>query len=296
LGETVWAVLELVRPLNCFLAGVAVVVGGIVAAGGALVPYWIYPLAFLVAAAVAAGGNAINDYFDRDIDKINRPERPIPSRRLSAKKALEIAQFLFVVGILLSAGLMNPYCFALAGLNSIVLTFYSGVLKRRGLLGNLTIGYLVGSTFLFGGLATSVYRVTPFGSGPLVPIELLILVLMAALSTVGRELIKAIQDMPGDKKLKLRTFPLEHGRRKAGGLAIIFVAAAVVLSPIPYLHGIFGRIYLYFLVPAIVSFLVASVIIALNQKPRAAGRASLACKAGMALGLLAFLAGVFFGA
>jgi geranylgeranylglycerol-phosphate geranylgeranyltransferase len=287
--------LELVRPLNCLFTGVAVVIGGIVAAGGATVPGWVFLLAFCVAALIAAGGNAMNDYFDRDIDKVNRPERPIPSERLTAKEALETAQILFVVGIVFSIFLGNPYCFALAGLNSVVLIAYSGVLKRRGLPGNLAIGYLVGSTFLFGGLATSVWRAYyEYPPGPLIPTGLLILVLMAAFSTLGRELVKAIQDIPGDKRLRLRTFPLRHGRKKAAGLSIAFLLVAVVMSPIPYLQGIFGEPYVYFLIPSIVSFLSACAIIAVNQKPQMAGKASLACKSGMVLGLLAFLVGALF--
>jgi geranylgeranylglycerol-phosphate geranylgeranyltransferase len=278
------------------LTGIAVTIGGIVAIEGGTAPGWIYIFAFCTAALIAAGGNAINDFFDRDIDKVNRPERPIPSKRLTPQEALKTAQILFVMGIVLSIFLFNPYCFALASLNSLVLVIYSGILKRRGLPGNLTIGYLVGSTFLFGGLATSVWRPPEQGAGPLIPTGLLILVLMAAFSTLGRELIKAIQDMPGDKKLRLGTFPLKHGGRKAAALSIMFLLVAVVLSPIPYLHGIFGESYLYFLVPAIVSFLATCVIIAANQKPRVAGKASLACKVGMSLGLLAFLAGAFFGA
>jgi geranylgeranylglycerol-phosphate geranylgeranyltransferase len=286
--------LELVRPLNCVFTGIAVIIGGIVAIEGGTAPGWIYILAFCTAAFIAAGGNAINDFFDRDIDKVNRPERPIPSKRLTPQEALKTAQILFIAGIVLSIFLFNLYCFALAGLNSLVLVTYSGVLKRRGLPGNLAIGYLVGSTFLFGGLATSVWRALESTPSPLIPTGLLILVLMAAFSTLGRELIKAIQDMPGDKKLRLETFPLRHGRGKAAALSIAFLLIAVLLSPIPYLHGIFGEPYLYFLVPAVISFFVACGIIAVSQKPRMAGKASLACKVGMALGLLAFLAGALF--
>ncbi|MFN4133659.1 MAG: UbiA family prenyltransferase, partial [Candidatus Hadarchaeales archaeon] len=198
-GGKSWPWLEIIRPHHCAFAGAAVIIGGVIAGGGALVPLPIFVLAFLVAALVAAGGNVINDYADREIDRINRPERPIPAGRISPEKALDVARGLFIAGILLSLFLGNLYCFLLAAVNSIALIAYAGALKKRGILGNLMIGYLVGSTFLFGGLSTSVYRL-----GAVVPSELLVLVLMAGLSTVGRELIKAIEDVEGDRRCRLR--------------------------------------------------------------------------------------------
>lgn len=281
-----WAWLELARIHNCTFAGVGVVIGALVATGGMLVPIQIFPLGFLVAALVAAGGNTINDYFDRSIDRINRPERPIPSGKISPEKALTAAQGFFITGILLSALMGNLYCLLLAMINSAVLVAYAGVLKKRGLIGNVTIGYLVGSTFLFGGLSTSVYR-----PKALLPTELLILVLMAGLATVGRELIKAIQDMEGDKKCGLKTFPIVRGRKKAALLAVIFTLAAIVLSPVPYVNRIFGDYYFYPLVVSVVAFSAGATKIAIDQSKNGAKKASLAHKVGMGLGLLAFVAG-----
>ncbi len=267
---------ELVRPINCLLAGLAVLIGVVVAGGGEL-PY-AAGVALVAAALISGAGNAVNDYFDRDIDAINRPHRPIPSGRLSARTALILAGCLFGAGVVLAA-LINPSCFALAALNSVVLFTYSAELKRRGLAGNLTIGYLVGSTFLFGGLAVGEISVVG------------ILAIMAALSTVGRELIKGIEDMRGDQKLGFRTFPLRYGAGKAAALAIGFIAAAIAISPLPYVLELFGWAYLALVVPSIVAFIAAAAIIVRSRKPKAAGRASLACKMAMGLGLLAFLAG-----
>ncbi|MEW6222751.1 MAG: geranylgeranylglycerol-phosphate geranylgeranyltransferase [Candidatus Hadarchaeota archaeon] len=275
--------LELARPLNCAITGLAVVIGSAVAIGPLRVLFWPLIIPFMAAAIVAAGGNAINDYFDWKIDKVNRPGRPIPSGRLTAEEALKRAQALFAVGVFLSA-FLGFFALALAAANSLVLVAYSWRLKRRGLVGNLAIGYLTGSTFLFGSFAANFL----FGT-PLISAELSVLALMAGLSTVGRELIKGIQDMPGDKKMGLKTFPLEHGARKAAALAIVFILAAVAVSPVPYFLGIFGWAYLALVAVSIAAFIAAVLIIAGGK--RSAGRASLACKVGMALGLLAFLAG-----
>ncbi len=234
--------------------------------------------AFLAAALVAGAGNAINDYFDRRIDAANRPWRPIPSRRIKVSTALGLSQGLFVAGIL-AAMFINPYCVLLAGLNGAVLAIYASHLKRRGLAGNLAIGYLVGSTFLFGGIAVEELQAVSVLAG------------MAALATVGRELIKDIEDMQGDRKLKMRTFPLLHGRRAAAALAGGFTLAAILLSPLPYLLGLFGWPYLAVVGASVAAFVAGAAIIARRQRKRDAGRASLIYKIAMGLGLLAFLVG-----
>ena len=272
------ASLELVRPHNCLLAGVAVLVGMIVAVASRDIPRPQAVFAFAVAVLICGGGNAINDYCDRKIDAINRPGRPIPSGRLKAGHALVIGRSLFMMGVLLAIPLGAP-CITLAILNSMILAFYAAELKRLGLVGNLTVGYLVGSTFLFGGLAVKKLQAVS------------ILAAMAALTTVGRELIKDVEDMRGDRKIGLKTFPLRHGPRATAALAIVFIAAAISLSPLPYLLELFGEVYLALVMISALIFIWAAAIVARSQKPKAASRASLACKVGMGIGLMAFLAG-----
>jgi len=264
-----------------------VLIGEVVTVGNLNIPGQVLISPFLAAALVAAGGNAMNDYSDQRIDRINRPDRPIPSGRITASRALTTAQVLFMAGIIFTV-FLNAYCLLLVGLNSLVLILYAWGVKRQGLVGNLSIGYLVGSTFLFGGLATAYFR-----AGPIIPSELLILVLMASLSTVGRELIKAIEDMKGDRKLGFKTFPLRHGAGKAVVLAVVFIGAAIVISPLPYLFGIFGWQYLTLVSFSIAVFLVGVGTIARSQNSNAAKKASLMCKVGMGLGLIAFMVGAF---
>jgi len=280
----------LVRPWNCILAGLAVLVGVFIAGktfhfNGELVGIdWTFyefvraALAFAAAALITGAGNTINDYFDRRIDKVNRPDRPIPSGRIKAPEALTISQTLFIVGIFLTV-FVNVACVLLAALNSLMLAFYAAGLKRRGFAGNLVIGYLVGSTFLFGGLVIGEIQAAG------------ILAAMAALSTVGRELVKGIEDMRGDRASGLSTFPVRYGARKAAALAAAFIAAAIVLAPLPRILDIFGPVYLWVVTASIIAFVWSAALILKSQKPKAAGSASLGCKIAMGLGMLAFLAG-----
>jgi len=277
------AAIELTRPWNCILAGLGVLVGGFIA-GESIGIAWSQAdmirmaLAFAAAALVTGGGNAINDYCDRKIDKVNRPGRPIPSGRIKDHEALTISQILFMLGIIATI-FINVWCVLLAFANAIALVLYAAEFKRCGLAGNAVIGYLVGSTFLFGGLVIG--ELSAVG----------ILAAIAGFSTVGRELIKDIEDMPGDRKLKMDTFPLRHGARKAAALVTAFIIAAVVLSPVPYLQRIFHWQYLIPLAASISAFICAAAVVLWDQKPTSAGYASLGCKIAMGLGLLAFLIG-----
>jgi len=152
-------------------------------------------LAFVVCFVVTAGGNAINDFYDAKIDAVNKPHRPIPSGRISPRRAFAFAVGLFGIGIALSY-LINPICFFIAAANSLLLIGYAYKLKRTVLWGNVSIGYLTGSTFLFGGAAVNEIMVT------------FVLFMLAMLATMGREIVKDIEDIKGDKKEGLITLPI----------------------------------------------------------------------------------------
>jgi len=263
------------------LAGLAVLIGVFIvgeSAGGNWTSYEFVraALAFTAAVLITGAGNAINDYFDRNIDKVNRPKRPIPSGRVKPSTALATSQAMFALGILLVIPI-NWKCVVVAALNSLILVAYAARLKRIGIAGNIAIGYLVGSTFLFGGLVIGKLQVAS------------ILAAMAVLATVGRELIKDIEDMKGDSANKIVTVPLRYGTRKAAALATAFIAAAIVLAPLPRILDIFGPVYLWVATVAIVVFIVAVAMILGAQDKVTAAKASLACKVGMGVGLLAFL-------
>ncbi len=276
------AEVELIRPLNCMLTGLAVLVGVFIIGESAVNFTWTShefvqaALAFAAAVLITGAGNAVNDYFDRNIDKVNCPKRPIPSGRVEPSTALKISQAMFALGILLVIPI-NWECVIIAALNSLILAAYAARLKRVGIAGNIVIGYLVGSAFLFGGLVIGKLQVAS------------ILAAMAALATVGRELIKDIEDMKGDRANKIVTIPLRYGTRKAAALATVFIAAAIVLAPLPRILNIFGSVYMWVATVSIVIFIAAAALILGAQDKVTAAKASLACKVAMGIGLLAFL-------
>ena len=93
----------------------------------------------------------INDYYDYEIDKINRPKRPLPSGKISKKNALIYAVILFTIANIIALYL-NFYMLGLALFNTFIAFVYSWKLKKRLLMGNVLVSWLVASTFFFGSL------------------------------------------------------------------------------------------------------------------------------------------------
>ena len=281
--------LELMRYRNCLMAGFAAVIGTLIAFNiltsgpsssnfeGSF-PFLDAGLVFLVVFLVSGAGNAINDYFDIRIDSINRPERPIPSGRVQAKEALYFSYFLFALGTLLAFSI-NYVCGLIALFNSLLLVMYAKTLKGTPLLGNLSIGYLTGSVFLFGA--------SIFGLGGIKVLS--VLFLLAALAITAREIVKDIEDMEGDRREGADTLPIRIGAKKAGNLAVLIGLLAVLLSPLPYFMSILGLSYLYLVFLADLGFFAAILQLLVRNNPT---KSSKMFKIAMFFALIAFIAGV----
>ena len=237
-------------------------------------------IVFMVVFVATGAGNAINDYFDYKIDAINRPERPIPSGRIPRSAALYLSMLLFGIGIILSYWL-GPVCLFLAAFNSVLLFLYSSTLKRKALLGNVTVGYLTGSTFLFGG-APDIFGYSGIRST-------WVLFLLASMITITREIVKDIQDLEGDRRSGVETLPIKIGKEAAARVAAVVGITAVVLSPLPVMfNNAFGLSYLMVVFVADVLFMVSITEIVLRYN---AERSSKLLKIAMFIALLAFVVG-----
>ncbi len=265
------ALLKLYRPINNIMAGLAVIAGAFIASGSGVLDMWQdVLLAFLVVFLFTGGGNALNDYIDRETDKENHPERPIPSGKMSAKLALYIAVISLVIPVFLGF-FINPLSMAIILLAEALMISYELRLKRTGLPGNAEIAVLVGFLFLFGGASV--------GN----PEKTLIFSIMAALSSMGREIVKDIEDMEGDKDRN--TLPKSVGKEPAGLVASAFFMAAVSLSALPYCNG-FTLVYLAIVSIADIMFFYTAYL-ALTDPRKSQKMAKLA----MLVGLIAFMVG-----
>ena len=241
--------LELTRPGNALAAGLLTFVGAFVA-GGVLEPSpgeataWI---AAVLATVLAVGaGMSINDYFDREIDRVNRPDRPVPRGAVSPREALAFSLVLFGGAVVLALTLPLP-AIGIAVVNLLALVAYTEFFKGLPGLGNALVGYLTGSTFLFGGAAVGGRLGSVF-----------VLFALASLATFAREVVKDVEDVAGDREEGLRTLPIAYGERPALAVATVVLLLAVLASPAPYLLGTFGLPYLLIVLPADAGMLYAA--------------------------------------
>jgi geranylgeranylglycerol-phosphate geranylgeranyltransferase len=223
--------IRILRPLNALVAGLAAVLAYFIASG-TLIPETI--ILVVIVFLITAGGNTINDYFDVGIDRINRPDRPIPSGEMNTVQAGFLAAALFVCGILLSV-FTTPLCFVITVFNAILLCLYAARLKRMLFIGNMAVSYLSASIFLFGG---AFYEI-----GGMEKVS--VIALMTFFAMLSRELLKSAEDVEGDNAAGALTVPVEYGIRVAIFLALIFALCAIIgsLYPVlwwglPYLVGI----------------------------------------------------------
>ena len=268
---------RLLRPGNALLAAAAAVVAGLIAAGGEL-ELLVALVSALSVACCVAGGNALNDWYDRESDRENHPARPLPAGEISPTTALWLARALMLAAVALAA-LLNPPALVIATVAVLLLVLYEQGLKANGLSGNITIAALTGGLFLFGGVAVG-------DPGPVVWLAPL-----AALGALSRELVKDVEDLDGDRDR--RTLPARIGSRPVLWLALgVMLLGAILSLPAASLYS--GQGYIAYLVLV----LLADIIMLLGTVMGIRGDANLGqrlLKQGMALALLAFFAGTVMG-
>ncbi|MEF8875003.1 MAG: UbiA family prenyltransferase [Candidatus Thermoplasmatota archaeon] len=266
--------IRLMRPINCSISTLSIPIVlitlygvGIDSSGTILLTI----IGMLIVFFFTAGGNVLNDYMDRETDEINHPDRPIPSGEVSPKSALIFSETMFGIGVILSflLPLYLPQIIVLSAVT--LLVTYELRFKKKGFAGNLMISGLTGMLFIFGG---SIY-------GKLfLPV---ILGVLAFLSSVGREIMKDIQDLKGD--LDRNTFPMRVGPETAKRTALLFVVFAVALSPFPYILDLLPISYLGIVIIADTIFIYSLLLL------KSAERTQKFIKLAMVVALVAFLIG-----
>ena len=254
---------------------VGVIVAAFMAAGTGVFDHWVDLLicGFSVVVFIA-GGNALNDYIDADVDKVAHPDRPIPSGKLSRQQAFISGLLMLGASVVASMFTLDPACFMIVLVACVLMLAYETLLKQRGFIGNLTIAVLTGMLFLLGGAAVGDFRAN------------IIVALMALLVSVGREIAKDIEDMEGDEGRK--TLPMSIGVRNASIIAAVFFIAGPVLSIYPIIQETYGILY-YLVIVADIIFLYCAY--AVFKDPHKAQKNA---KLAMVCALFAFILGIAF--
>lgn len=264
-----FAYLTILRPMNSIMAAVAVYIASLVA-GMPAYPDVSILYAMLSVFIVSGAGMVVNDVFDVEIDRVNRPERPLPSGKIAIGVAKAYATVLFALGIGLGY-MINVQAFAIALVASLLLVAYAWKLKKIMLAGHVAVSALVALSFVYGSVVNGNYA-------PLLPLAAL-----AFLANMGREIYKSVDDVLGDRQHGVSSLAVKYGVNKARTAAASFLLLAIAFSFVPFGVGMFGYVYMLFALVADMLFLAAIAMTAKSAK---------ICKIAMNVALLAFLAGV----
>lgn len=218
---------KLSRPISTLAGGLAVILGGYVAGTGEWLNIF---LAFLATIFISAAANAWNDYLDIEIDRINQPQRPLPSGAVSPKSAILFSVFLTLLALGIAA-FISWQSFLIACLSTIVLYVYSWRLKSTVLMGNATIATISAMSAIFGGVA----------AGNPTPSLWLAAIIFTAI--MGREVLKTLADYEGDLRERCRTVSTVWGRRRARIIFFILGAVTLTVMLLPYLLRVYAPIY-----------------------------------------------------
>ena len=270
------SVFRLVRPVNAAIAFLAVISG---AASVAKMPIGLETLLGAVSASlVLMSGNAINDVFDLSADKINRPERPLPRGDLSVRQAAGISLMLASVALTLAL-LINLKCFLVAFFYAAVFFAYAAWLKPTGLLGNVVVSSGTGMSIIYGSLTVGwPHLLTIFFA------------VCAFMLNLGREIVKGVEDLPGDRARHCKTVAITHGPRVAGLAVSVLYGVLLPLSVTPFFLGFAGLPYLFSILAAD-SVVFAVIREATTLTVEKASRVSRLIKISMTMGIVAFFVG-----
>jgi geranylgeranylglycerol-phosphate geranylgeranyltransferase len=275
-------VVQLIRPINCVMMGFAVFVGAILAHPNFPSFQWLNVfLGFGTGFMLTAAAMTINDYYDRNIDTINEPSRPIPMGLVSTNEALILFFSISIIGFSF-AFLTSALCLIVSVISWVIVVAYVTVGKRTGLPGNFLVSICVAIPFIYGSIIILDEIIS----------NVLIFSFMAFLSNTGREITKGIVDVEGDKKESMKTIAVRYGSKIASLVAVLFYALAVSLTPIPLILGLVSFWFIPFIIVTDAAFLISSIFL-LNDYSRENARKIknfiLLC---FGLGLLSFLVGV----
>ena len=271
------AYFQLSRPMNVLMTFVSIPVACWIA-GGISLSWFIILFAGMTGALVAAGANAINDVFDIDIDRINRPDRPLPCGKLTQYEAKRM--WLIVSSTAIGINLFLNTAALLITVFSIALLYcYSARLKRTVLAGNLVIGLMTGMAFIYGSVVAG--RI----EHGIVP------ALFAFLVNLARELVKDVEDMEGDRIENAVTLPVKYGVIPPLILSTATLLLLMIATIMTACFTLYSFAFLYIVLVADCLMGVSIILMWLDHSSTAMRRVSAILKISMIVGLLSIITG-----
>ncbi len=270
--------IKITRPVNVLITFITIIVAAVICSEGN------YPVSKIFFAAVSAGmtaaaGNVINDIFDLEIDKINRPKRPLPLGNIKISEAVGLYIGLVIFSIFISS-LINLPALIIEIVTTVLLFLYSILLKKKPLAGNLLISFLTGLAFIYGGVAVGnvTWAVIP--------------AVFALLINLLRELVKDMEDLEGDSAKGAITFPGKYGNLLTKKIIFILAFILMLATLYPFVFRLY-RIEYFIIVMAVVNPVLVYFLKSLfsDDSRKNLNKLSFVLKLNMIFGLIAIYLG-----
>jgi geranylgeranylglycerol-phosphate geranylgeranyltransferase len=225
-----WRLFRFELPLT---AGVCVILGELLALGK-LPTAREMTLGFLSVFFISATSLILNDYFDLETDRINAPERPLPSGLVTEREVVALSMLVTLLG-LIAASLLSWEALGMVIFVWAVGFLYNWRFKKAGLLGNLMVAFSVGMTFIFGGIAVDR------------PFEKIVwfFALWVMLIDLGEEIAADAMDLEGDRQAGSHSLALLMGSENALKISAALFWVVIVASSLPFLWGWLEWVYLF---------------------------------------------------
>ncbi len=276
--KKIFAYLKISRPLNALITFLVIIVASIISIEGSYSVLKIF-VAGLSGALTASAGNVINDYFDINIDKINRPNRTLPKGKLTLKEAL-IFYFLLTVLALLFSVFISLIAFLEVFFVASLLFFYSYKIKKLPLIGNFVVAFLTGFAFIYGAIAVNNVRAA------IIPAT------FAFLINFIREIVKDMQDIEGDKQQGIHTYPAVYGFKKTKTVIVFITVVLIILTVFPFVSKLYTIEY-FLIVMVLINPLLVYILKSLfaDDSVKNLNKLSNLLKLNMVFGLIAIFLG-----
>lgn len=232
-----WA--GITRAHNCLAAGLAAAVGAWVNGAGPGDGSMLARAVLLVVVVVAAG-NVTNDLRDIDVDRLEKPTRPLPSGAVTPRAARTVDVALVLAAVWLFAGLPSAMI-VFAAICLVVGLSYSFLLKSTVLLGNVCVAALSSATLIFGAMVVR-------DPGAAVVAATVIVFLFVT----AREVLKDVADHDGDAAMRITTVSTTLGRDASLRIVTLVMALFGVAAHAPLLLGVGGSLYLVVMWAAVI--------------------------------------------
>lgn len=280
--------IEILRPINDIMGSLTVIIG-ILNTRAQIDPFILIfniILGVITYFFIAGSGMVINDYYDIEIDKINRPERPIPRGAITLKQA----KFLWIITSLIGIAIavLHSLVFNIGFLNIIIVVFfvfmgwvYAAWGKKSGFIGNIIVSISFSIGLIYGAVLNN-SNVPPY---------IFFFFSTSFFLLLSREIIKGCEDIEGDRNQGVKTLAIRIGIKNATIFSLVFALLAVGFFILPYFTNIINpTLFLITMAFGLVVVLYAIILmLKRNLIRKDFKKISLLLKIAALLGLVAFI-------